>query len=128
MLPDSRLSQRPDLGCQVVDWPLAGGGIVRIEAQPIYCGNCGVLYGWVPRENTTFAFWLCQQCFELYGNVVGCCAVPEDEFNKAVAYEMEERFGRGLTVGEIAVAKDLDRLGTALEKLERESPYPVLGG
>lgn len=123
-LPDSRLVLDPSLGTVMVDWPLPGGGSTRLEAQPIYCANCGKLYGYVPKDNTSFAFWLCRKCFETYGEIAGMLAVPEEEFNQAVEFEMQERFGRGLSAEEIALIKEDGRLGHALELLEKESPYP----
>lgn len=124
VLPDSRLKDQT-LGSQVVDWPLPGGGTVRCEAVRIYCANCGKLYGWVPKDNTAFAFWLCAKCFESFGTAAGMCAVPDAEFAEAVAFEMNERFGRTLTETEIVYFQERGELGTALEKLARESPYPV---
>jgi hypothetical protein len=127
VLPDSRLHDQTQ-GSQVVDWPLPGGGTVRLEAVRIYCANCGKLYGWVPKDNTAFACWLCAKCFEKYGEAAGLCAVPDEEFRQAVQAEMRDRFGRDLTDAEIAALKSDNRLGRALELLERESPYPVPSG
>lgn len=124
VLPDSRLRDQT-LGSQVVDWPLPGGKTVRCEAVRIYCANCGKLYGWVPKDNTAFAFWLCRKCFEAYGDCAGLCAVPDEEFAKAVVYEMRERFGRTLSEEEILYYGERGELGTALESLAKESPYPV---
>lgn len=124
ILPDSRLQQRPDLATQMVDWELPGGRTVRIEVAPIFCANCGLLFGHVPKDNTTFAFYLCSQCFEVYGVLEGTYVEPDDAFNRAVAHEMTERFGHGLTDVEIATALAQGRLGTALELLLRESPFP----
>lgn len=126
VLPDSRLQSA--VGCIMADWELPDGRTVRIEVQPIFCGNCGKHYGFVPKENTTFAFWLCRKCYEKYGAVAGTCAVPEDEFNRSVEAEMVERFGRSLTAVEVAALKEQDKLGRMLELLEKESPYPVPQG
>ena len=125
VLPDSRLTQRPDFGCIMVDWRNPDGTTTRCEAQPIYCANCGKLYGHVPKENTTFAFWLCQKCFEDFGECAGLCAVPDDEWARAVGEEMQRHFGRGLTELEIAALKDQHKLPRELELLERESPFPI---
>ncbi len=124
VLPDSRLSQRPDLCTVMADWPMPDGSTVRVEMAPIYCANCGTLFGHVPLENCTFAFWLCRDCFAKWGEVAGTYAVPEDEFNQAVAAEMQDRFGRTLTHVELWQLEQQGQLGTALEKLARESPYP----
>lgn len=124
VLPDSRLKDQT-LGSMVVDWPLPGGRTVRCEAVRVYCANCGKLYGWVPKDNTAFAFWLCGKCHGKLGPAAGLCAVPDQEFADAVAFEMRERFGRDLSESEIAYHAGRGELGTALEKLAQESPYPV---
>ncbi len=126
VLPDSRL--REPKGTAMVDWPLPSGKTVRVEAEKVFCANCGVPYGYVPKENTAFTCWLCNQCFEQYGAVAGTFAVPDEQFCRAVEYEMTERFGRALTDLEILAAMDQGKLGSALEKLARESPYPVYEG
>jgi hypothetical protein len=124
MLPDSRLQDR-NLETVMADWPLVGGGTVRIEVSPVFCANCGKKYGFVPKENTAFTCWLCRDCYETYGAIAGTFAMPDDDFNQSVQAEMEERFGHALTLAELAYVIDRGQLGTALEKLEKESPYPV---
>lgn len=47
---------------------------------PIYCANCGAEGGKVPEENMTFAFWLCNCCWEKHGAVAGMMAVPDEVF------------------------------------------------
>src|SRR4051812_3186131 len=96
LLPDSRLQDR-DQGTVMMDWELLGGGIMRLEMSPVFCGNCGVLSRYVPKENTSFAFYLCGKCFRTYGAIAGTFALPDDEFDRAVQHEMETRFGRALT-------------------------------
>lgn len=123
ILPDSRLKEAK--GTVIVNWELTDGSTVRIEVEPIYCANCGKLYGYVPKENTTFAFWLCRKCFEAHGEIAGTYAVPEDEFNQKVQTEMQERFGRDLTDLEIFKLLEQGELGRPLELLIRESPYKV---
>ncbi len=121
-LPDSRLADR-DFGTVMMDWPLPDGTTVRIECSPIYCANCGELQGHCPRWSTTWACYLCLPCLELHGAIAGTLAVPDQEFMDAVAYEMQARFGRQLTADELVVACEQGQLGSALEKLARESPY-----
>ena len=127
VLPDSRLASSQ--GGVMVDWPLTlpdgTERTVRVECVPVFCGNCGVPYGYVPKDNTTFAFYLCPPCFEKYGEVAHTYALPDDEFNRNVEHEMKERFGRPLTASEIAVAADMGLLGKKLELLIAESPYKV---
>jgi hypothetical protein len=124
ILPDCRLKDKK--GTLMVDWPLPGGGTVRIEVEPSFCANCGNPNPhYVPKDNTTFDFWLCNQCAEDYGEIAGTYMMPDEEFNRAVEAEMLDRFGRSLDVMEIAVAVDRGTLGTALELLAKESPYKV---
>jgi hypothetical protein len=123
VLPDSRLSQRPEWGCFMGDWQLPDGATVRIEIQPIFCANCGVLYANIPRDNTDFAFALCNDCFWTYGRIAGTYAMPDDEFNKKLAAEMQARYGRDLTHTELALEADQGTLGPALEALRRDAPY-----
>ncbi len=123
ILPDSRLAD--PTGTVVVDWPLSDGSTVRIEVERVYCANCGILYGFVPKENTVFTCWLCARCFEKFGLIAGTYAQPDDEFCRTVAAEMQDRFGKSLTEAEIGQLKEDGRLGTALDLLEKESPYPA---
>lgn len=126
VLPDSRLHD-DSLGSIMVDWDMPDGSKVRIEVVPIYCGNCGKLYGHVPKENTTFVFWLCRKCFEHHGAIAGTYAMPDDEFNQKVAFEMREKFHRDLTDLELFHLAEHGKLGTALENLVKDSPYLVPG-
>lgn len=126
-LPDSRL-RNADWGAVVCDWPLPGGGTARAECVPVFCGNCGAGGGFVPRDNTTFAFYLCQACFDAHGEIAGTLAVPDLEFREAVAHEMERLHGRALTLDEINALVEDGRLGRELELLARESPYTPYRG
>jgi hypothetical protein len=123
ILPDSRTKE--SIGSQMTDWELPGGRIVRIEVVQIYCANCGKPYGFVPKDNTGFACFLCGKCFQVYGEVAGTYAVPDDAFNAAVQEEMERRFGRDLTDAEANALAASAGLGRELELLARESPYPI---
>ena len=112
-------------GSLSMDWPLPDGRFVRVEVIPVFCANCGTPYGYVPRDNTSWAFWLCTPCFETYGAVAGTLAMPDEEFNRKVEAEMVERFGRVLTPDEIACVVARGQLGRPLELLTKESPYPT---
>jgi|GEM_PF-6067877 len=119
VLPDSRLAAPK---CTVMcDWPMPDATTRRIEAEPIYCANCGKFHGYVPRENTTFAFWLCEPCYEKFGAIAGLTAVPDEEFWQKVHEEMQRHYGRDLTASELAVMNEQD-LPLALQLLLRESP------
>jgi ribosomal protein L37AE/L43A len=108
----------------MVDWEMPDGSTVRIEVEPVYCANCGKKYGFVPRDNTAFTFWLCRKCFDTYGEVANTYAMPDEDFNNAVAAEMEARFGHHLSDKEITDLTQGNNLGKMLEALERDSPYP----
>jgi hypothetical protein len=132
LLPSSLLRDR-SLGSVLYDWPLPDGTTTRIECATVYCANCGKACLLVPRDNTSFMCYLCNPCFDKYGAIAGTYAVPDDEFNQAVSHELAQKakslgLQRPLTVEDIAVLADRGELGSALEKLEKESPYPVWNG
>ena len=58
---------------------------------PIYCANCAADGGLVPEENMTFAFWLCNNCFETFGKIAGVMMIPDEVFWREVAFEQEEQ-------------------------------------
>jgi hypothetical protein len=124
ILPDSR-AQNVTFGSQMVDWPLPSGKTVRLEAVMVYCANCCKPFGYVPKENTTFACYICNQCFEKNGLIPGTFAQPDEQFCQDVAYECEQRFGHTPTEVEVFAAAEQGLLGTALEKLSKDSPYRV---
>lgn len=62
----------------------------------IYCANCGVHYGWFTKSAITFAFALCQKCFDKYGSIAGFMAAPDEVFWDAVRQESEALHGRML--------------------------------
>lgn len=125
VLPDSRLS-RPDFGVLMQEWPGTrpdGQPWGRIETVPVFCANCGIPYGYVPKASTTFAFWLCIPCSETYGKIAGTMMMPEDEFWEKVQAEMIENFGHVLNQEELAV---LEVLGWGpLASLVKDSPIKV---
>ncbi|SRR6266566_1482486 len=122
-LPSSLLKSRPEFGSVMADWKMPDGTTVRCECAMVYCANCGCEFGYVPLENTNFAFWLCNQCYEVYGRVAGTYVMPDDEFNQSVSYELERKFGRILTEKEVIEAIAQDKLSPELKALEKDSPY-----
>jgi hypothetical protein len=80
LLPDSRLQHRE---CGTIRGP--GGNWV-----PIFCANCGAPGGVVPEENMTFAFYLCNACYEQYGAIAGTMAVPDEVFFAQIAARRAE--------------------------------------
>lgn len=69
--------------------------------QPYFCANCGIEGGWCPEENMDFMFWLCNYCFETYGEVAGTLVVPDHEFHQKVREEQLEKYGRYLSPQEL---------------------------
>src|SRR5437879_633702 len=90
VLPDSRLKDRSfgTVMANFLGW--------RVEMEPIFC-PCGKPYGYVPKDNTSFVCWLCRECYEKFGAIANTYAVPEDEFNNAVAFEMMAKHGKFLS-------------------------------
>lgn len=123
ILPDCRLKEKK--GTVMVDWDMPDRSVVRIECEPVYCATCGKLMQYCPLENTTYAFALCQPCFDKWGLLAGTYAVPDDVFNAAVAEQMMDSFGKYLTAEQLVVLDSLDELPRALRALEKDSPYKV---
>jgi hypothetical protein len=46
----------------------------------ISCANCSKDGGYVPEENMTFAFWLCDYCYETHGTIAGTMVLPDEVF------------------------------------------------
>ena len=101
-LPESRLKDR-NQGSKFMDWPLQDGATIRVEVVPVFCANCGVDNGYVPKDNTTFAFFLCRRCFEVYGEIAGTYAEPDQQFWTTVREAMEEEYGHVLDQRELMI-------------------------
>lgn len=71
---------------------------------PIYCANCGADGGMVPEENMTFAFYLCNSCYEIYGAIAGTMVEPDAVFHAKVVEAQLEKYGRVLAPSEMANA------------------------
>lgn len=129
VLPDSRL--RDPKATVMADWPVtvvAADGTettktIRLELEPVFCINCGKPNGYVPREIMSFVSWLCMPCAETWGEHANNWQTSDQEFWDVVAAEMLDRFGRVLTQKELEQLAERGHLGSALEKLEKESPY-----
>lgn len=119
VLPDSRL--RSDKGSVVSDWENPNGTIVRIECVPVFCANCGKQGPYVPKENTTFAFYLCMKCAETHGEIAGIMMVPDEVFFKKAEEAILEKFGRLL--GIVDLLKLAERGWGPLASLVKESPF-----
>lgn len=85
--------------------------------EPVFCASCHKRGPDVPTENMTFACWLCQDCFEKYGEVLGAMVMPDQVFWEKVKQESIEKYGRELTHNEleIIVASDSSPLATLLK-------------
>lgn len=75
---------------------------------PIFCANCGAKGGLVPEENCTFAFYLCDKCYEKHGVPAGLMAVPDELFWEKVKQEQMETHGRLLSEVELAKVLEAD--------------------
>lgn len=69
----------------------------------LYCANCGadggrVMDTYLPAQ---YAFYLCNECAETYGEVAGCTATPDDVWRAKVAEAMKQEYGHALTEFEV---------------------------
>jgi hypothetical protein len=87
---------------------------------PIFCANCGKPGGYVPSENCTFAFYLCNPCAEKWSPLAGTLAVPDEVFWQKVKDAQIEKYGRELTAAEIQAA--LADQESVLAKLAKDAP------
>lgn len=71
----------------------------------------------VPQENTTFAFWQCDECHKKYPQLEGTVAIPDEIFWQLVREEQRERYGRELSAEEtIASLSDPNSLESLLAR------------
>jgi hypothetical protein len=117
----------------MVDWnfrdPLTSRmRTVRLELEPIFCFNCGAPNGYVPRGIMSFVSWLCEKCSLTWGELASLHKHADQDFWDKVTFELNSRFGRSLTQQEISMLAERGKLGSALEKLEKESPYKLFQG
>lgn len=75
---------------------------------PIYCANCGKSGGEVPEQSTTFAFWLCNPCFETYGELTTMMVVPDEVFWAKVQEAQMNDYGRLLSTEELVAIVEAD--------------------
>ena len=111
ILPDCRLVNAPagtNRGC-------AGTWI------PVFCANCGKDGGLVPEENTTFLFYLCNECAKTHGNIAGTMLMPDEIFYARLAEAQLEKYGHYLSPTEWGrIAEDpSDPLWTLLKEQPR---------
>jgi hypothetical protein len=85
---------------------------------PIFCANCGTQGGWVPEENMTFLYWLCNTCAETYGPIANTMMMPDEVFFERLKQEQIDKYGRFLTEQEIVAV--IEEGTSALAKLIKE--------
>lgn len=87
----------------------------------LFCANCGAEGGRVMDTllPAQYAFYLCNDCVEKYGEPAGCTATPDDVFWKKVQDAMTEEYGHVLTEHEIAI--ELDNPSSIVSTLERDA-------
>lgn len=122
VLPDSRLKNR-DFGAVMSDIDLPDGSIIRLEMIPVFCANCGKHHGYVPKENITWSFWLCQPCADKCGEIAGMMMVPDHQYWEAVKEEMIANYGRVLTHEEVETL--VEHGYGKLASIAKESPITV---
>jgi hypothetical protein len=114
LLPDSRLKESKG------EKRLPFANVMPLNWAPIFCANCGAPGGYVPEENCTFAFYLCNPCAEKWSPLAGTMAVPDEIFWAKVREAQIEKYGRELTEEEIHLAM-MDE-SSIFAKLAREAP------
>ena len=107
----------------MADWPMPDGSKVRIEVEPVFCANCGKDNGYVPKENTTWAFWLCQKCYDTYGIIANTYVEPDWEFWQKLQHEMLDKYGHVLNQTELT--KLAEEGWGPLAQLVKESPIKI---
>lgn len=60
-------------------------------AQPIFCANCGESGGLIPEQNQSYAFYLCNECWESVGHLTGVMAIPESVVRRDARLRQLER-------------------------------------
>ena len=107
----------PDSRTQTVKGRVSVKGTMFV---PIYCANCGADGGGVPEEHMTFAFYLCNSCYEKWGHVAGTYAEPDAVFFEKVRQAQLEECGRELNADELKTV--LADPSHPISKLAREAP------
>lgn len=89
LLPDCRL-KTPPIGRNM---GIAG------TWMPVFCANCGRDGGLVP-ENSTFLFYLCNDCAPTHGHIAGTMVMPDEVFYERLAEAQIEQYGHYLSPAE----------------------------
>ncbi len=86
----------------------------------VFCANCGtiVFYAQVTEVPAEYAFSLCNDCVEKYGEPAGFMKTPDEIFWDRCRDAMLEDYGKVLTTDEILV--ELDHPSSVVSMLERD--------
>jgi hypothetical protein len=84
----------------------------------IFCASCGTDGGRVLENECDFAFYLCNDCAEKFGQIDGTYMVPDEVFWQKLADAQMEKYGRLLAADEIAIT--LDDHDSLLSRLMKE--------
>ncbi len=99
ILPDGRL-QHHKTGI-IRGWsPYAGSG----NWEPVFCGNCHRLCLYVPTENMTFAFYLCNECVNTWGQIAGVMLIPDEVWWEQVRQDAIAKQETAAVSGDISIA------------------------
>ena len=111
ILPDSRLANQGLPTARCARQTQLGWSV------PIYCANCGTLGGFVPQDNCNFAYWVCNDCHHVLGDVVNTYVMPDEVFFERIKQEQLTTYGRELSITELqdVVTADASPLATLLK-------------
>lgn len=84
----------------------------------VFCANCGKSGGYVPEENMTFAFYLCDPCADKWGPIANTYVEPDEVFFRRVQEAQLEKYSRLL--GPVELLRALEDANSPLAKLARE--------
>jgi len=87
----------------------------------LHCANCGIVTSYVRATElpVEYAFSLCNDCVEKYGEPAGFTKTPDDVFREKVEGAMRERYGHVLTQPEIEL--ELDNPSSIISLLARDA-------
>lgn len=99
-----------------IDWGASHG----VTWFYLFCASCGTDGGRVMDTMlpSQYAFYLCNDCAEKYGEPAGFTKTPDDVFMEKIANAMIERYGHVLNESE--VLRELGDKNSVISKLERE--------
>jgi hypothetical protein len=87
----------------------------------LYCANCGDPSPYRVRDTelpAQYAFYLCNDCVDKWGEPAGVTKTPDDIWMAKVQSAMQEEYGKVLTEKEAMV--ELDDPNSVISKLEKE--------